>query len=120
MNAPWVRVQFGPNTAIAWLGDLGQVLVPLGKKKWNVAAFWCAKLVISILTALKKGGAALSPTLESRKNETKGGCGLPKVTQRGGGAAKIWPCSPDSRGLGCHIVLLWPHIFTAVKWDSQV
>lgn len=68
MNAPWVRVQFGPNTAIAWLGDLGQVLVPLGKKKWNVAAFWCAKLVISILTALKRG-AALSPTLESRMRQ---------------------------------------------------
>lgn len=50
MSVPLVRVQFGLNTAIAWLGDLGQVLVPLRKKKWNIEAFWCAKLVISTLT----------------------------------------------------------------------
>lgn len=39
MNESWVRVPFGLNTATAWLGDLGQVLVPLGKKKWNVETF---------------------------------------------------------------------------------
>lgn len=51
MNVPLVRVQFGLNSAIAWLGDLGHILVSLGKKKWNVEAFWCAKFVISTLTS---------------------------------------------------------------------
>lgn len=55
MNELWVRVQFGLNTAIAWPGDLGQVLVPFGKKNWNVETFWCAKLVIPTLTSYKRG-----------------------------------------------------------------
>lgn len=52
-------------TALSCTGDLGHVLIPLGKKRWDVETFWCAKLVIPTPTLYKRNRS--NPTSEVRR-----------------------------------------------------